>query len=52
MARNPTVFKMTEIPNSEVAKIRNEIAQEGKFAIADEQQDPVSKMWTLTVRRI
>lgn len=49
---NPNTFKMTEIPDSDIQTIRDEIADEGKFRITDEQQNPDDKTWTLAVERI
>ncbi len=51
MANNPTTFKMTEIPNSEIQKILGEIQQENKFDVIAKDQNATDKTWTLTVRR-
>jgi hypothetical protein len=51
MAPNPTTFKMTEIPNSEIQTILDEIENEGKFEITAKQQNPNDQTWTLTVHR-
>lgn len=48
---NPTTFKMTEIPNSEIQTILDEIAEEDKFEVLERVQNPADQTWTLTVRR-
>jgi hypothetical protein len=51
MAKNPATFKMTEIPNSEIKKLLDEIQQENKFDVIAKEQNATDKTWTLTVRR-